>query len=128
MVLDSGGARFAVLATDAREVAPRPDVIRLPGAPEFVTGIVNLRGTLVPLVDLGRLRGAAPATLTGWVVVLDLAGQRCAVAVDALPALRVADAPPRACHDGGADLTVCIDGVSIPLLNVVSLANDVLHH
>ena len=130
MVLVGGGVAVAMLADKAREVLPRTPAIRLPGAPAFVCGVVNVRGTLVPLVDLGRLLDAAPAIPSGWVVTLDLAGRRCALAVDLLPVLRAADAPPGARPDGRTflDREVGVAGATLPLLDVDALADDLLLH
>ena len=128
MLLKGGGTVVAIAAAAAREVVPRLAVIRLPGAPEFVCGVVNVRGTLVPLVDLGRFLGAEPASPSGWVVTLDLEGRRCALAVDTLPVLRAADAPASARPDGGAFLSfeVRVAGTTLPLLDVDALADDLL--
>ncbi len=128
MVLKVGSTTVAIAAAGAREVLRRPAAIRLPAAPEFVCGIVNVRGTLVPLVDLGRLLMVEPANPAGWVVTLDLAGRRCALAVDSLPVLRAADAPPGARSDGTALLPaeVCVAGTTLPLLDVDALADDFL--
>ena len=128
MVLQRGTRSIAILATAAREIAPIGARLRLPGAAEFVTGVVNLRGTLVPLADPGRLLGTVPDITPLWCVALDLGGQRCALAVDALPVLRAADAPPGARLDGCRYLAceVVVAGASIPLLDVVALADDIL--
>jgi purine-binding chemotaxis protein CheW len=128
MLLSGGGKTVAMDAKVAREVTARMSAIRLPGAPTFVSGVVNVRGTLVPLVDLGRLLDAAHPCPSGWVVVLDLGGRRCALAVDTLPVLRAADAPPSGSPDGRAFLTheVRVAGVMHPLLDVDALADDVL--
>lgn len=127
-MLVQGGARtVAMLADWAREVAPRPASVRLPGAAEFVKGVVNVRGALVPLVDLGTLLDAGPANPAGWVVLLDIDGRRCALAVDTLPQLHTADAPPGAAPDGDAHrLTVHVAGSLHPLLDVPALADDFL--
>jgi purine-binding chemotaxis protein CheW len=52
-----------------REIIPFRRATRLPGAPSYVQGLINLRGTIVTVLDLGRridparpLLGAAPAT------------------------------------------------------------------
>ena len=47
-----GGEPFAVGALHVGEVLPLRGVTPLPGTPPFVAGILNLRGTLVSLVDL----------------------------------------------------------------------------
>ena len=128
MLVQANGTTVAFMAEFAREVAPRPVAIRLPGADEFVCGIVNVRGALVPLVDLGTLLGTGPASSSGWVVVLDLDGRRCALAVDGLPHLCSADAPPGAAPDGDAraPLVVRVAGTARPLLDVAALADDFL--
>lgn len=130
MVLRAGQVMLAIDAGRAREVAPRAPAIRLPGAPSIVSGIVNVRGTLVPLVDLGLLLGGAPATASGWLVTLELGGRRCALALDVLPVLRLTDAPPRAAPTGHAWLAaeVSVAGASLPLLDVDALADDFLLH
>jgi purine-binding chemotaxis protein CheW len=52
-----------------REIIPFRRATRLPGAPSYVQGLINLRGTIVTVLDLGRridparpLLGSAPAT------------------------------------------------------------------
>ncbi len=128
MLLQAAGGTVAILATSAREVLPRMTAVRLPAAPEFVCGVVNVRGTLVPLVDLGRLLDRGPASQSGWVVTLDLGGRRCALAVDTLPVMRDAVAPPGARPDGSALLAceVSVAGTTLPLLDVEALADDIL--
>lgn len=128
MLLRAGVHTVAIAAAAAREVSPRPPAIRLPGTPEFVTGVVNVRGTLVPLVDLGRLLDTEPADPSGWVVTLDLEGRRCALAVDSLPVLRAADAPPgaRLTRHAFLNAEVSVSGTTLPLLDVDALADDIL--
>jgi chemotaxis signal transduction protein len=56
-----GGQRFAVEVAVARGVVVLDDVTFVPGAPAHVLGIANLRGSLVPVLDVRRhLRLAAP--------------------------------------------------------------------
>ncbi len=51
------GARFAVDVRSAREVAVFDDLTVVPGAPRLLLGVANLRGTVVPIVDVGPLLG-----------------------------------------------------------------------
>ncbi len=37
-----------------REVLRQQEIYRLPGTPDFIEGVINLRGHIVPLIDLGK--------------------------------------------------------------------------
>jgi chemotaxis signal transduction protein len=52
-----GGHRFAVDVADAREVVVFDAMTPVPLAPSFVLGLANLRGTVMPVVDLAPLLG-----------------------------------------------------------------------
>lgn len=43
---------FALEATSVREILDPVPITRVPNAPEFVGGLINVRGTVVPLADL----------------------------------------------------------------------------
>jgi purine-binding chemotaxis protein CheW len=51
------GARFAVDVRSAREVALFEELTAVPRAPRHLVGVANLRGTVVPIVDVGPLFG-----------------------------------------------------------------------
>lgn len=45
--------------SDAQEIIPLRRMTRLPGAPAFVRGLINVRGTIVTVLDLGVRFGAS---------------------------------------------------------------------
>lgn len=51
---------FAVNILDVREINRMMDITRVPHAPDFVEGVINLRGQVIPVVDL-RKRFGLPA-------------------------------------------------------------------
>jgi purine-binding chemotaxis protein CheW len=51
----STGTKYAVPASAAREVYPVKDLTPLPGAPPFMLGIINVRGLILPIIDLARI-------------------------------------------------------------------------
>ena len=57
----------------------------LPGAPEFVLGVINLRGRIVSVVDLGRQLGTAPSEITSAsrILVIQFDGVSVGFLVDA---------------------------------------------
>jgi purine-binding chemotaxis protein CheW len=56
--------RYAVETRFVGEVHPLRDLTPLPGTPDFVRGIVNLRGRIVPVYDLRRLFGLTEQGIT----------------------------------------------------------------
>ena len=66
-----------------REIVPARAATRLPGAPAWVCGIVNLRGTLLTVVDLSVRFGAAPgANGMRSIVVVEAAGKAFGIGVE----------------------------------------------
>jgi purine-binding chemotaxis protein CheW len=121
-----------------REILPVRRCTRLPGAPPFVCGLINLRGTVVTVVDLAlRLGGRQGAAADGSIVVVDLGARVAGLAVD-----EVRDVVPLrddAVDEGGAavggpgalpgavrGLAQLADGQSAVLLDVQAIVRQVL--
>jgi purine-binding chemotaxis protein CheW len=54
LIIELRGALYALDSTAVREIVTMPPATRLPGAPAHVRGVVNLRGQLLTVVDLGQ--------------------------------------------------------------------------
>ena len=52
LVFFVGPEKYAFPAGDVQELISPPPVIRVPQAPSFLLGVINLRGNAVPLIDL----------------------------------------------------------------------------
>ena len=65
---------FAVDVLNVHEVLEFTTATRIPGVPDFVRGIINLRGGVVPVVDLRLKFGmtATEKTRSTCVIVLDI--------------------------------------------------------
>jgi purine-binding chemotaxis protein CheW len=65
-----------------REIVPIRHATRLPGAPSYVRGLINLRGAIVTVIDLAaRLAGSA-ALPEGSVVLAEYGTKQVGLAVD----------------------------------------------
>lgn len=78
LMLGLGGEVFALDAGIVREILDPVPVTEVPGARAFLSGVINVRGRVVPLADL-RLRfgmAATPPTIDSRIIVveIDLAG------------------------------------------------------
>jgi chemotaxis-related protein WspB len=58
---EMGPDRYVLAASAVREVLPLVDVRPVPHAPAGVAGVVNCRGSLVPVIDLSLLVLGQPA-------------------------------------------------------------------
>ena len=78
-----------------REIIALQTITRLPGAPEFVEGVINLRGHVIPVVDL-RKRFGLPAETDPRrtrIMVVEVAPYTLGLVVDAVTeVLRVTEA------------------------------------
>jgi purine-binding chemotaxis protein CheW len=73
-VFRAGRERFCLSVLEVEEVVDWPMVTRIPLAPAFLMGIFNLRGTIVPLIDIAFTEGRRPGLLPKHVVVAALKG------------------------------------------------------
>jgi purine-binding chemotaxis protein CheW len=107
-----GAETYGVDILRVKEIRGWSAVTKIPHAPAHVLGVLNLRGAVVPIIDL-RLRFALPSaefSPTTVIIVLALkpqAGQReCGVVVDGVSDVADVDGdsvkPPPALRAGGA--------------------------
>jgi len=73
-VFRAGRERFCFSVLEVEEVVDWPIVTRIPLTPAFLMGVFNLRGTIVPLVDIAFTEGRRPGLLPKHVVVAVLKG------------------------------------------------------
>jgi purine-binding chemotaxis protein CheW len=92
VVFQLGHELYGADISAVREVSPLQRVTRVPRTPGYVAGVTNLRGRVIPVVDL-RLRlglPAAEATKATRIAVAELEGGQVGMIVDAvLEVLRV---------------------------------------
>jgi purine-binding chemotaxis protein CheW len=81
---------FAVEARHARRVVVLEECTAVPGAPPHLVGVVNLGGSIVPVVDLRPVLALRPARVGPGTPLLVVAGPGCEAAVAIDRALGVA--------------------------------------
>ena len=73
-VFRAGRERFCLSVLEVEEVVDWPKVTQIPLSPAFLMGVFNLRGTIVPLIDIAFTEGRRPGLLPKQVVVAALKG------------------------------------------------------
>lgn len=86
VVFELCGELYAVESAVVREIRRLSGVTSLPGVPAFVMGIMNVRGEILSVVDLGTLLAlpSVPFHEAARVVVLSGAGMTFGIAVHGL--------------------------------------------
>ncbi|MEE8421709.1 MAG: chemotaxis protein CheW [Dehalococcoidia bacterium] len=93
VVFDLAGEVYGVNIETVREIIRMQAVTYVPDAPEFVEGVINLRGRVIPVVDLRKRFSLAVTEVSeqSRVVVVDIGGEDIGVIVDAVTeVLRIA--------------------------------------
>lgn len=112
-----------------REIVPLQAATRLPGTKPYVNGLINLRGTILTVIDLGvRLEGDRSLTVDGSIVIVEVAGRYLGLAVgDVMDvvALAVESAP----HDRADEVVRGLGhlgGTVVIILDMPALVGQVL--
>jgi purine-binding chemotaxis protein CheW len=103
LVVFSIGNEFYGVDVDAVEsIIKMQEITRLPHAPEFVEGITNLRGAVVPILDLRKRFGleASEATRDTRIMIVNMNNTNVGMVVDSVTqVVRIAaesiDPPPQ---------------------------------
>lgn len=96
-----GSEEYGVDISQVQEIIRMVEITHVPRAPRFMEGVINLRGQLIPIVDL-RTRFGMPRsehTKSTRIVVTEIGSKRVGIVVDGvsevlnIPIEQVEDAP-----------------------------------
>ncbi|ACG79787.1 chemotaxis protein CheW [Phenylobacterium zucineum HLK1] len=126
-----GAQEFCVDIMDVREIRGWTPATAIPEAPPFVRGVINLRGAVLPILDLGaRLGlGAADPTARHVIIVAQVEKQVMGLLVDAVSdILTITDDMIQPTPEVGSDLArasvrglLAIDGRMVSFISLTGL-------
>src|SRR5215211_3190795 len=120
-----GRERYAVPIANVLEIADVGEVAPVPGAPAAVLGVRNLRGQVMPVIDLSRVLGVEASERAQRLLVAEEGGRQAGLAVDlvtdveSLPDADEDAASP--CLSGAA----LVDGALVGVVDVAALFDAV---
>ena len=76
--------KLGVIAEDVVEILNNQIITYLPMVPDFIRGIINMRGQMVPILDVRARLGLPPQEADCLVVVLNLEDIQLGILVDAV--------------------------------------------
>jgi len=129
-----GSAVYGCDIDDIREIVPHREATRLPGAPSYVQGLINLRGTIVTVLDLGvRLGATRDRVAEGSIMLVAMPGNArlVGVAVEEVMDVRVVgtsddDVIADSAGNDAVRGLAHVDGGTVILLDIHSLVRQVL--
>lgn len=110
-----GRETYGVPITSLHEIVRVPDITAVPDAPEYLEGVINLRGKIVSVMDLRKRFGEKESSVKrhNRILVVEHAGRLAGLIVDsASEVLKIpsdaVEPPPAAFQEGGLN---CVTGL-----------------
>lgn len=99
-----GSETFGVRISNVREIVRVPEITSVPNAPDYLEGVINLRGKIIPVMDLRKRFGQAEVQpdKKNRILVVDLDGKLVGLIVNA--ASEVLKIPPSEIETPGSML------------------------
>jgi len=118
--------RFAIPVRDVEEVAPLVSLSPLPGAPDYLAGLMNHRGTRLPVADLTMLlAGTASRPFASTRILIARAGEGLLAGFLAERAMKTVEIDAKALTPPGAPAAPYVTAVGTygdHLVEVVDLS------
>ena len=110
-----GRETYGVPITSLHEIVRVPEITAVPDAPDYLEGVINLRGKIVSVMDLRKRFGDKEASVkrSNRILVVEHSGRLAGLIVDSasevlkIPADAV-EAPPAVFQEGGLN---CVTGL-----------------
>jgi purine-binding chemotaxis protein CheW len=110
-----GRETYGVPITSLHEIVRVPEITAVPDAPDYMEGVINLRGKIVSVIDLRKRLGESQAVASkrNRILVLEYKGKLSGLIVDsATEVLKIAasdvEPPPPELLEGGLN---CVTGL-----------------
>ena len=97
-----GRETFGLPISIVREIVRVPDITSVPNAPDYIEGVINLRGRIIPVVDLRKRFGkrVGEPSKKNRVIVVELEGRSIGLIVNsASEVLKIPPSEIEAPHD-----------------------------
>jgi purine-binding chemotaxis protein CheW len=81
-----GNEEYGVDIAQVQEIIRMVEITHVPRSPRFIEGVINLRGQLIPIVDLRTRFGMerSPATKSTRIIVTEIGTKRVGIVVDSV--------------------------------------------
>jgi len=130
VVFRVGREEYGLDIREVREIIKMQEITEIPNAPEFVEGVINLRGQITPVVDMRRRlgSGAGEQSRDTRIVIVETEGSNVGIIVDSVVGVTHIPeqdiSPPPTGESGFVRGVGRVDGRLLILLDVQSMLPD----
>ncbi|MGQ9818654.1 MAG: chemotaxis protein CheW [Candidatus Kapaibacteriales bacterium] len=84
VTFELAGEHFGIDILNVQEISQMTKITRVPNAPHYIVGVINLRGKVIPVVDLRRKLDLEPAVYTSLsrIIVINIENKVIGIIVD----------------------------------------------
>jgi len=86
VVFKLGTEEYCVPVFQAKEIQMYTHPTKIPNTPAFVEGIINLRGQIIPILDLKKRfgSGSTEVNISTKIIIIDMDGEQLGILVDSV--------------------------------------------
>lgn len=129
-----GTETFGVAIHTVHEIVRLMDITAVPDAPDFIEGVINLRGKIIPVIDLRKRFGEKQITTSrkNRILVAEIGTKMVGLVVDAasevlkIPPTEV-DPPPNVFEEGELNYVTGVGKLGSRLIILVDLGKIMQH-
>lgn len=128
ITFEVGGQLFGLDIMAIREIRAWTPVTKLPSVPHYVAGVVNLRGTVLPVIDLAARLGwpGTEASPRHAIIVTQIGSQARGLIVDSVSdivtiAAEALQSPPTTSSDGVVPFVEGLAAIDEQMVTVLDL-------
>lgn len=93
LIFSSDGLMYGIKAEQVKDIITDYAITYVPHVPNYVKGVINLRGQIIPIIDM-RLRLGKPPQNDNCIMVINVEGNQVGLLVDGVE--RMVDIPREA--------------------------------
>ncbi len=121
-----GGEHYALPVDDVREITPVGELTPLPGATRPFIGVRNLRGEVLPVIDLADLLGVQGAGEPQRLVVAQAGTLRAGLAVESVIGVSDIPLPDTPTDSPALRGAALVDGALVGVVDVAHALNGLV--
>jgi purine-binding chemotaxis protein CheW len=129
-----GNEEYAIDILNVKEINRMVNITKVPNSPAFVEGIINLRGQVIPVVNLRTKLGMSKIEhdKDTRIVVVDLSGRTVGFLVDAVSEVlriprNITEAPPEITTGKNSEYITAVGKLEDRLLTLIDLSKVLVH-